>query len=126
MAKHLFRYLFHLGYFPEGSDARLKLGPTKVKMKELLWELYSWALVTAGIFVRQGLDVQTLSWKLEHFTWGTLAASAVVALATFHWFMIWLNKQRKKPGLEHIAASFAFGFFLDLAAWSAFKISSVI
>jgi hypothetical protein len=123
MFNHLLRYVFHLGYLPDDGPYRPMLGG-KLNARQWLWDLYSWALVTAGIFVRQGLDIPTMSWKLEHFTCGTLVASAMVALATFHWFMKWLNKQRAKPGFEHLAVSFAFGFFLNLAAWSAFKITS--
>ena len=41
--------------------------------------------------------------------------SVVIALAVFPWLMRKLTKIRSKPGLEHIATAFAFGFFLDLA-----------
>jgi hypothetical protein len=50
----------------------------------------------------------------------------VVGLAVFPMMMRWINRRRRRAGLEHVAVPFAFGFFLDLALVAAARLPSSI
>jgi len=102
-----------------GGPPPLMLGKTKSPLR---WEIAAWLEVAAGIFARQGLDLSALSWKTSNVNVGAAIASIVVALAVFPMAMRWLNRRRRRAGLEHVAGPFAFGFFLNLAVVGAAKI----
>lgn len=117
---------FSLGFAaePEGPKIPLMLGKKRKNAGQtLLWEVSAWLLVACGIFSRKALEPGELIWDWSRLTVGAFLASLVIALATFPLLMKWLNRRRPKVGLEHFATSFAFGFFLDLAAVSALKIA---
>jgi hypothetical protein len=103
----------------EGERPPLMLGPRK---STLVWEVSAWLAVAGGIFCRQGLDLPSLVWRLSNISVGTAVASLVVALAVFPMMMRWINRRRRRASLEHIAAPFAFGFFLDLAMLALVKV----
>src|SRR4051794_18920375 len=96
----------------KSSSPPLRLGRKKSSLK---WELAAWVALAAGIFARQGLDLPVLMWRISNVRVGAAVASLVVALAVFPMMMRWLNRRRRRASLEHVAAPFAFGFFLDLA-----------
>lgn len=117
---------FSLGFSaePEAPKIPLMLGKKRGGAgKRLLWEVSAWLLVAGGIFSRKALMLNDFVWDWSRLTVGAFLASLVIGLATFPLLMKWLNRRRPKVGLEHFATSFAFGFFLDLAAVSALKIA---
>jgi hypothetical protein len=120
---------------PETADPSLGLGPVVVgppplmlgrKKSTLGWDIAAWLAVAAGIFARQGLDLPALVWKISNVSPGAVVASVVVGLAVFPMMMRWLNRRRRRASLEHVAAPFAFGFFLDLAVVAAVRIPASI
>jgi uncharacterized membrane protein (DUF4010 family) len=122
-----FYNFFNLGFFSEVKSEKVRLalgGKDRNKRNRRAWSLFAWFLVACGIFLRNGLSITAVSWNLNNLTIGSFLASCVISLAVFPSFMRWMNKQHPKPGLEHIATPFAFGFFLDLAAVSMFRILS--
>jgi len=113
---------FDLGFMSPSKDPDVPLmlgtkGPSQLQRN--LWQLGSWMAVALGIFLRKGLVITELSWMGDRLTLNALAAAAVIALAAFRPFMRWFNKSRPRFGFEHVAASFGFGFFLDLATLAA-------
>jgi hypothetical protein len=96
------------------------------KRSTLVWEIAAWVAAAAGIFARQGLDLPVLVWNISNVSPGAAVASIVVALAVFPMMMRWLNRRRRRASLEHVAAPFAFGFFLDLAVIAATKLPASI
>jgi hypothetical protein len=96
------------------------------KKSTLQWQIAAWLAVAAGIFSRQGLKLPDMVWLLSNINIGTAIGSVVVGLAVFPMMMRWLNRRRRRAGLEHIAGPFAFGFFLDLAVLAATKIPASI
>ena len=121
MVKGIIRNVFDLGFYRD--DPQIYLGGG-LSWKQIAWDVISWLLLSLGIFLRQGLDLTPLSWTLERLNWGAFLASVVIALAVFRFFMKRFNRSRPVPGFEHVAAPFAFGFFLDLATLSALKLSA--
>lgn len=113
---------FDLGFMAASTDPDVPLMLGKRQPSRLqrdLWQLASWIFVTCGIFLRKGLVITELGWMSDRLTFRAFLASAVIALATFRPFMRWFNKRRPSFGFEHFAASFGFGFFLDLATVAA-------
>lgn len=109
---------FDLGFMPPSvyPDLPLALGAKQPSRRQRnLWQVASWMAVTFGIFLRKGLVITELSWLGGRLTLKAFLAAAVIALATFRPFMRRFNKSRPTFGFEHFAASFGFGFFLDLA-----------
>ena len=109
---------FDLGFMPPSADpdVPLMLGSKQPSRRQRnLWQVVSWMAVTCGIFLRKSLVITELSWLSGRLTLKAFLAAAVIALATFRPFMRWFNKSRPTFGFEHFAASFGFGFFLDLA-----------
>jgi len=98
----------------------------KQNRKETLrWELSWWLLMTCGIFLRKGIIVVELGWLGANLTWQSFLASAVVALAAFPTFPVFMkrfNRGRYGASLQQFATAFAYGFGLDLAAFAAHKI----
>lgn len=120
---------FSLGFASQAqpADVPLMLGKgRRTQRLEILWEVSAWLSVSCGICLRKAIAPSDLTWNGSRLTLGTFLASAVIALATFPPFMKWLNIRRPKVSLEHFATPFAFGFFLDLAAVSAFRIAPKI
>lgn len=117
---------FSLGFAgePEAPKIPLMLGRKRGGAgKRLLREVSAWLLVACGIFSRKALVLKDLRWDWSGLTVAAFLASVVIALATFPLLMKWLNRRRPKVGLEQFATSFAFGFFLDLAAVSALRVA---
>lgn len=113
---------FDLGFMPASTDpdVPLMLGKRQPSRRQRdLWQLASWIFVTCGIFLRKGLVITELSWMSDRLTLKAFLASSVIALAIFRPFMRWFNKRRPRFGFEHFAASFGFGFSLDLATVAA-------
>ena len=111
-----------LGFMPASTepDVPLMLGTKQPSRRQReIWQAASWMFVTCGIFLRKGLIVTELTWMSDRLTVKAFLASAVIALAVFRPFMRWFNKYRPTFGFEHFAASFGFGFFLDLARVAA-------
>lgn len=116
---------FDLGFMPASEDAEvpLMLGAKKPgRLQRNLWQVASWMGVTCGIFLRKGLIITELNWLGGSQTLKSFLAAAVIALATFSPFMKWFSKSRPRFGFEHFAASFGFGFFLDLATLATHRI----
>jgi hypothetical protein len=125
MVKGIIRNLFDLGFYPDPTRS-VYLGG-ELSWKHIAWDIVSWLSLSFGIFLRQGLVLaERLDWTLERLSWGVFLASVVVGLAVFRVFMKWFNRHRPKPGLVHIASPFAFGFFLNLAALSLFRIAKIV
>lgn len=130
MAPSTLNKFFDLGFYPERADRKLPLQlggspKTKPPWSNLSWQIGAWLLVALGIFARQGMQFPPIAWKITQLTWGAFLGSVIIGLAVFPWFMRRVNKKRPRPGLEHVALPFAFGFFLDLttvATFSAFKL----
>jgi hypothetical protein len=113
---------FDLGFTPASNEpaTTLMLGSRRpTHFQRNLWQLVSWLFLTCGIFLRKGLAITDLSWVGNKLTLGAFLASAVIGLAIFRPFMRWITKSRPKFGFEHCAASFGFGFFLNLAVVAA-------
>lgn len=121
--------VFDLGFFSGDIPTRLPLelgqGSTR-HTRRILWEVAGWLLIACGIFVRQALLLPSAQWLTPNLNLGAFLAAAMISLAVFPFFMRRLNRRRPKPGVEHVAIPFAFGFFLDLAATSALKIAPSI
>ena len=79
-----------------------------------MWDLYSWFALTLGIFLRAGIQLPNLVWKVDALTWRSFLAALVVSFAAFGSFMRWLNKGGKRSGLQLFSAPFTFGFVLSL------------
>ena len=106
---------FALGFLPDAARVPLALGkPSKSSAARIRWDLVTWGLLAVGIFIRQGMVLPALDWKIQRLTLGSFLASAAISLAILPMFMRWVNRKRAKPGLAHVATPFAFGFFLDL------------
>jgi uncharacterized membrane-anchored protein len=88
-------------------------------LKVVPLEVFSWAMITGGIFARQNADLRTLSWSFKHFDFGALMLTCLIALVVFPWVMRRITKFKPRPGLEVIALPFGFGFLLDLARFAA-------
>jgi hypothetical protein len=71
--------------------------------------------LAAGLFARQIVNFPEVQMNSANWNWGVLAASLLIALAVFSPAIRYLNRHRKKPGMEHVLASFSLGFFLNLA-----------
>lgn len=122
MLRQLVSGIFDLGFYPEGSQTRPILGKKKsLTTTQIAWDIACWILLALGIFLRQGLQIQTLSWRVQRLTVGSFAASLVISLALFPMLMRRLNRRRPRPDLVQLTVPFAFGFFLDLASVSAYK-----
>jgi hypothetical protein len=125
----MLRQLFDLGFYPQPPDPeRPTLGHERPKLGKSLalarvaWDIACWILLALGIFLRQGLEFQPLSWRVERLTVGSFAASVVISLAVFPMLMRSLNRRRPRAGLLHVAVPFAFGFFLNLASVSVYRL----
>ncbi len=125
MGRTLFKTIFDLGFFPESGEPkkRLLLGPKKLSLKQIIWDIICWILTALGIFLRQSLDFSDLSWYYNRLTGSSFVVSLVISFALFPTLMRRLNRKRQRPGLEHIATPFAFGFFLDLVKVSAYRLA---
>lgn len=111
----------NLGFYPRDIETELPLQlgkrpKTRSQWLKVRWQIAAWLLVAIGIFVRQGLQFPPITWDVTQLNVGTFLGSLIIALAVFPWFMRWINRKRPEPSLEHAAAPFAFGFFLDLSA----------
>ena len=125
MARTFVQDFFDLGFFPaaESSQLPLQLGkPRASHVRRIIWEVAVWLLVACGIFFRQALSVVDAGWDVSRLSAGSFSASVVISLAVFPAVMRWINKRHQDPGIQHIAAPFAFGFFLDLAALSLIRL----
>ena len=125
MGRSLLKTIFDLGFFPESDkpEKQLLLGPKRLSPKQTMWDIICWLLTALGIFLRQGLDLSDFSWDYNRLTGTSFAASLVISFALFPTLMRRLNRKRTRPGLEHLAAPFAFGFFLDLVKVTASKLA---
>lgn len=123
MFKNVLSAVFDLGFFPNAGqpEERLLLGRRQLTAAQLSWDIICWIFLALGIFLRQGLEVQALSWHRERLSAASFAASLVISFALFPLVMRHLNRRRPRPNLIHLATPFAFGFFLDLARFSAYK-----
>jgi len=121
--RQLFSAIFDLGFDPEHGQIqdRLLLGKKSFTFAQIAWDVICWILLALGMFLRQGLQIRDLSWQVERLTASSFAASLVISFALFPMLMRRLNKRRPRPGLIHITLPFAFGFFLDLATVSAYR-----
>jgi hypothetical protein len=120
MFRQVLSGIFDLGFYPEPRE-KLLLGKKKsLTFAQIAWDVTCWILLALGIFLRQGLQIQDLSWRVERLTAGSFAASLVISFALFSMLMRRFNKRRPRPGLLHVTVPFAFGFFLDLAKVSAY------
>lgn len=124
--RSILRYIFDLGFSSsevevgapplEGGAAgssRIYMG-RRGALRCVTWDLYSWLALASGIFLRSGIQLPSLVWKVDALTWQSFLAALVVSLAAFGWFMRWLNKGGKRSGLQLFSAPFAFGFVLSL------------
>ncbi len=123
MLRSLLVGIFDLGFLAdkEQPPEKLLLGRKRRTAAQVSWDITCWILLALGIFLRQGLEIQSLSWRVQRLTGASFAASLVISFALFPVLMRRLNKRRPRPGLIHLTAPFAFGFFLDLAGVSAYR-----
>jgi hypothetical protein len=123
MFRQLVTDIFDLGFYPVPSSTRerLPLGRKSLTFAQMAWDVTCWILLALGIFLRQGLQLQNLTWRVERLTVGSFAASLVISFALFPMLMRRLNRWQPRPGLLQAATPFAFGFFLNLATVSAYK-----
>lgn len=125
------RNYFDLGLGGADSEAgntrtqRPPLNLGRKKPQGIGWEITAWLAVAAGIFARQGLQITKLTWDLSNIRVGAGVASVVVALAVFPMMMRWFVKRTQRGTLELVAAPFAFGFFIDLAALALVRLPSI-
>jgi len=123
MLSQLFVGIFDLGFYPTASqmEGRPTLGTNNLTFAQFAWDITCWILLALGIFLRQGLEIQSLSWRAEHLSAGSFTASLVISFALFPMLMRRLNRRRPRPGLLHVTIPFAFGFFLNLASVSVYR-----
>ena len=107
---------------PGGPDVsvRLPLGGNS-RARAASWAFAAWLSLGCGIFLRQGLQLDSMSWQLQKLNYGAVAASLVIALAVFPPAMRWLNSKRRRPGVELLLAAFSVGFLLNLAALASLQ-----
>jgi len=113
--------IFDLGFYPDPKEERLLLGKKSLTSAQIAWDVTCWILLALGIFLRQGLQIQNLTWHVERLTTGSLAASFVISFAIFPILMRQVNRRRPRPGLLQVTIPFGFGFFLNLAGVSVYK-----
>ena len=106
---NLTRYFTQLEFYPDDTS----LGP-RIQTRRQLWTIGSYLSLAAGLFARQIVKFPEVQTNSVNWNWGVLAASFLIALAVFSPAMRYLNRHRKKPGVEHVLASFSLGFFLNL------------
>jgi hypothetical protein len=112
MAYSRVRDFFDLGFYP------LELGAPK----RLGWEVCAWLLLASGIFLRQGLELTSLTWHIDKLNLPRFLAAVAISFALLPSLMRWINRKRPEPGLEQVALPFTLGFFLDIAAVAAVRL----
>jgi hypothetical protein len=123
----LARYILDLGFnFGEPTAPPLQTNTTGEsslylgrRRTSLMWDFYSWFALALGIFLRSGIQLPNLIWKVDALTWKSFLAALVVAFATFGPFMRWVNRRKTQPGLQQFTAPFTFGFILSLSEFGA-------
>jgi hypothetical protein len=112
MAYSRFRDFFDLGFYP------LELGSAR----RFVWEVCTWLLLACGIFLRQGLEVTSLTWHIDKLSLPRFFAAVAISFALVPSLTRWINRKRPDPGLEQVALPFTLGFFLDIAAVAAVRL----
>src|SRR6516225_4436584 len=112
MLRQLFVGILDLGFYPTSPQmqGRPTLGTNVLTLAQFGWDITCWILLALGIFLRQGLEIQNLSWRVERLSAGSFTASLVISFALFPMLMRRLNRRRPRPGLLHVTIPFAFGF----------------
>ncbi len=107
------RYFTNLEFYADRTD----LGSALQRRRNWL-SVLMYVLLSLGIFAHEAVNIQSVSFKVVH--WTTLGASFVIGLALLPPIIRWLNKRRKEPSLEQALTAFSVGFFVDLSSKEIF------